>query len=316
MGILITILLFLLGILFSCGVPFTLAPQTVNPVRPDEPPTTATLEVDIQYSGGFYTEVFDYARDAPNVRHFVLVVPESEIQRAIEDMLWIFVSLEPHSDGSITMQEDRIADYGWGLEYLYEAPGGIFIGDFAPGTYGVVAAFLTAPLSREDAGVGDDVVLWAGVTGGGANSDLITVELTTEEKTTLEIPMTDANGWACPWLYVFDGENYVRYGEILRNLRGVENARTEITELVDYTVIDGVINLRIAEEKDEISYIDSFYLLVNDEPVYADDPRLSADDNDYLVLHLGDSIDLQFFVGDAAISSVQVVASGYYEVVE
>lgn len=316
----IVILLLLFGIAFSCAVPFSLTPLSDGL---DDPETSAegvaddsTLEINIAYEGGFYTDVFGYSSDAPNIRHYVLVVPESEIERATEDALWIFISLLPQNDGTTLMREDRIEDYGWGLDYLYDAPNGMFTGTFEPGTYGVATSFIAAPLSREDADVGDDAILWAGVTGGGANTAIFPVELTVGETTAFDVMVTDRDGWACPWLYVFDGENYVRYAEILRNIRGIENAQSEVTDLIHYTVIDGAINLRITEEKDEISYIDSFYLLVNGEPIYADDRRLSNTDGDYVILHRGDSIDLSFPVSIDSDATIQVMASGYYEVVE
>jgi len=250
------------------------------------------------------------------VRHYVLVVPESEIARATEDANRIFIGLLPQEDGTTLMREDRIADYGWALDYLYDAPNGVFTGTFEPGIYGVATSFITAPLPREDADVSEDVVLWAGVTGGGTNTDIVPVELNAGETTTLDVMITDSDGWACPWLYVFDGENYVRYAEILRNIRGAENAQSELTDLIHYTVIDGSIHLRIVEERDEISYIDAFYLLVDGEPVYADDPRLTTVDNEYVILHRGDSIDLSFAVSVVGDTTIQVMASGYYEVIE
>ncbi|MEQ8673922.1 MAG: hypothetical protein RLP44_13005 [Aggregatilineales bacterium] len=316
----IIVLLFLFGIAFSCAIPFSLTPFSEDL---DDPETSAdlisdesTLEIDIEYEGGFYTEAFDYSPDAPNIRHYVLVVPESEIERATEDALWIFISLLPQNDGSTLMREDRIEDYGWALEYLYDAPNAIFTGTFEPGTYGVATAFIAAAIPREDAEVGDDAVLWAGVTGGGANTDIVPVQLPAGETIALDVMMGDSDGWACPWLYVYDGENYVRYAEILRNLRGIENAQSEVTDLIHYTVVDGEIHLRIVEEKDEISYIDSFYLLVDGAPIYADDPRLRNNDANYVILQRGDSLDLSFSVNVESDTVIQVIASGYYETVE
>jgi hypothetical protein len=43
--------------------------------------------------------------------------------------------------------------------------------------------------------------------------------------------------------------------------------------------------------------------------VVADNPLLAADDDDYLILHQGESVDLQFVVPPGDIS---VVAVGYY----
>ncbi len=271
----------------------------------------AGLTVDIQYEGDFYTEVFGYRPDAGNIRHVVLVLPETLAART-DSPGWIFTSIEPQVEGGMVIRDNR-QEYQWALDYLYEAPGGVFSGVFKPGTYAVAAAFLAGPLSREEAEVGDDVLLWPGVTGGGASTEYRIVELVAGETTALTLAMTDANGWACPWLYVFDGTNYQRTSEILRNLRGAGNQRLEVTPLNTTYVTDGAIHLRVAEEKDETTTLDALYLLVDGVPVYADDSRLNVADGDIVILRQGDWLDLRFEVGDLAGDvSVVVVTVGYY----
>lgn len=271
----------------------------------------AGLTVDIQYEGDFYTEVFGYTPDAGNIRHIVLVLPETLAART-NSPGWIFTSIEPRVEGGMVIRDDR-QEYQWALDYLYEAPGGVFSGVFKPGRYAVAAAFLAGPLSREEAGVGDDVLLWPGVTGGGASTEYRIVELVAGETMALTFAMTDANGWACPWLYVFDGTSYQRTSEILRNLRGMGSQRLETTPLSAAYVIDGAIHLRVAEEKDETTTLDALYLLVDGVPVYASDSRLGAVDGAVVTLGQGDSFDLRFGVGDlAGDASMVVVAVGYY----
>lgn len=275
----------------------------------------AQLDVEIHYKGGFYTEVFGYAPDAPNIRHLVLVLPEM-LAPQTRGSAWIFSSLVPDAEGAITIRDDR-QEYAWTLDYLYEAPGGVFSGTFKPGRYAVAAAFLAGPVSREDSGVGEDVLLWAGMTGGGASTEYQIVELEAGNTTALLLRMTDANGWACPWLYVFDGDSYQRYSEILRNQRGATNNRGETTPLTAVSIVDGAIHLRVVEEKAEITYLDALYLLVNGQPVYTTDSRLSAADGEMIVLRQGDSLDLSFRVGDLlADALVSVVAAGYYAVLD
>jgi hypothetical protein len=78
----------------------------------------------------------------------------------------------------------------WAAPYLHLAPGG---------QYAVWTAFIAAPLSRTEAGVGDDAILWAGVIGGGASTRApLTVTVTAGQTTAPTVPLTDANGWACP----------------------------------------------------------------------------------------------------------------------
>lgn len=292
----------------SCVFPFVTLPGPAS----DTTPETGALDVTINYTGSWYVETFQYARDADNIRHFVLVVPESEAERA--DAGWIFTSLTFEADGEIGVREDR-QDYAWGLEYLHEAPQGYFTGDFAPGTYVVAAAFIAAPLSREEAEVGEDVLLWPGVTGGGASTDYQTVAIAAGETTFVTIQLTDENGWACPWLYVFDGQTFERRTEILRNLNSPAREDTEITPIGPAAVVDGYIVIRVAEEKAEVTTLDALALLIDGETVPAEgDPALAAVDGVYLVLRQGEARDLRFRAPDSFKDSdpVSVIVTGYY----
>jgi hypothetical protein len=277
-------------------------------------PTTGTLKVDINYVGSWYRDTFDYARDAANIRHFVLVVPESEASR--DDAGWIFTSLAFQEDGSLTVSEDR-QEYAWALEYVHEAPGGYFEGDFEPGSYAVAVAFIAAPLSREEAGAGSDAILWAGITGGGASTKYQTVVIDAGKITSITVPVTDEDGWACPWLYVYNGHSFERRTEILRNLRGQE--RTEATPLGPVPAVDGFIILQVAEERDEETFIDALSLRIDGVTVYPEGDsveaaRVAAVDGNALVLHQGEAYELRFRVPSSYIEGdpVEVSATGYY----
>ena len=63
----------------------------------------------------------------------------------------IFTSLRfPASPDEVLLREDG-QKYAWVLETLYEAAEGRFRGQFEPGTYYVAAAFIAAPLTKEEA---------------------------------------------------------------------------------------------------------------------------------------------------------------------
>jgi hypothetical protein len=158
-------------------------------------PTTSSdqgvLDVDIHYVGSWYRETFDYSRGAANIRHLVLVLPED---RAVGvDPGWIFTGLTFQA-GRLAVADDR-QEYAWALDYLYQAPQGYFTGEFDPGTYAVAVAFIAAPLSREEAGMGEDVVLWPGVTGGGASTGYKRVTLEAGETTAVTFRVEDDDGW-------------------------------------------------------------------------------------------------------------------------
>jgi hypothetical protein len=284
------VLLVLGSLLVTCPFPW-LIPMSSN--------DQGTLEVTITYRGDYYVDHFDYSPEAENFRHFVLVRPVDDDETP-DDAGQIFSSLAPQENGSLVLREDR-QDYAWALDYIYDAPQGHFQGEFEPGEYAVAAAFIIVP-SHEEAGVADDVILLPGAE---ASTDYQYIRIETGETTSLNFYMSDDHSMACPWLYVSTGGAFERRFEILRNVR--DHERTEITPLGPVT--ESTVTIRIAEEKDEITYLDAFYLEVDGVAVVADNPLLAADDDDYLILHQGESVDLQFVVPPGAIS---VVAVGYY----
>jgi hypothetical protein len=294
----------------SCTLPF------LPPPTPTLSPGMGGLSVNIDYTGTWYRETFEYSRQAENIRHYVLMMPASEVDRARAGA--IFTSLQfPENPGDERLRPDR-ADVAWALDDLYEAPEGHFRGEFEPGTYYLAVAFIAAPLSREEAEVGEDAVLYAGITGGGASTDYQEIAIEAGKWVDLTVTMTDANGWACPWLYVYNGHAFERRTEILRGVRGPEHEQTEISPLGMVPVIDGIITLRIAEEKDEITYLDALYLIVNGavvraEPASDASARIAETDQNYLIITRGESIEFRFQVPDARGQvPMTVVAAGYY----
>ena len=299
----------LLGLLVStaCSWPVLTLPDAL---------AKGVLDVEIDYSGDFYHEVFDYSRDAANIRHYVLILPEEMASRG--DPGWIFTSLDVQADGTLAVRDDR-QEYAWALPYILYAPRGFYTHELEPGNYVVAAAFVAGPVSREQVGAGDDAILWPGITGGGASTDFRTITIEPGETTRITFSMTDRNGWACPWLYVFDGSGFERRTEVLRNLRGPQHEQTETTAIGAVKVIDGAVIVRIVEEKDEVAYVDSLALVSGAGAIAAetDDAataKLASDDGDYLVLRKGDAVELRFPApaGLADGDSVSVVVNGYY----
>lgn len=277
-------------------------------------PDKAVLDVTITYSGGFYTQTFHYAPDAPNIWHFVLVMPESETAKG--DAGWVFTSLSLQPTG-LTVRDDR-QQYAWALPYVHEAPKAHFVGEFDPGTYAVAGAFIAGPIPPEQAGA-EPGSLYPGVTGGGANSDYQTVTLQKGQTISITIALTDSNGWACPWLYIFDGQAFARRTEILRNVRGPQNEQTEITPLGPVTAVNGEIVIKVAEEKDEVTSIDRLALRIGGVIVPAGaDPGLAdqvaAVDGNRLTLRRGESAEFRFPVpaGYTPGDPVSVIVTGYY----
>jgi hypothetical protein len=210
--------------------------------------------------------------------------------------------------------------YAWVLDYLHLAPGGRYSADLPAGQYQVATAILAAPISREEAAVTEDVILYPGITGGGLSSTAYTtVDVAPDQPQNLNFVLTDADGWACPWLYVHDGSKYVRITEILRNVRGKSQERVETTTLSGLPVVDGTLRVRIQEEKAETSYIDQLTLTIDGVELLPDggaSVTLAARDDKYQVLHQGDAIEITFVLPSALAARNRVdgtlTAAGYY----
>ena len=104
-------------------------------------------------------------------------------------------------------------------------------------------------------------------------------------------------------------------------MRGRQNERTEVSPIGLVEVVDGVITLRVAEEKHEITFIDEFYILVDGVKVQAEeDSRAVASvlvkDGDYLTLANGESQEFRFRLPETFAArrrvAVSVVVSGFY----
>lgn len=298
--------------LFMMGCTFPFLASLTGSTHTDG---NGVLDVNINYTGSWYVDTFGYARDAENVRHFVLVIPADLAQDVNPGAVFTSIALLP--DG-IGVREGR-EDYAWALDYVHEVPEGYLTATFEPGTYAVAAAFITGPLSREEANAGDDAILWAGITGGGASTDFETVTLAAGETESVTFLLTDDDGWACPWLYVWNGEGYERRTEILRNVRSAALEQTEVTAIGSVSAVNGEIVIRIAEEKDEVTYLDALTLQIGDTVLAAESGAettalLAGIDGQYLVLHEGESVELRFRAPEGFVdgANATVIATGYY----
>ena len=271
------------------------------------------LQIDGDYRGTWYRETFGYTRYAENIAHFVLVMPESQVDRATADQVFSSIDFSTFP-GALSVREDR-EELAWALEHVYEAPGGYFGGQFEPGTYYVAAAFVAAPISREG-----DAILYAGMTGGGASTDYEKIEIEPGENT-ITLSLTDRDGWACPWLYVYDGHSFERRTEILRNVQGKQNEQTEISPIGPVEIVDGSITLMVTEEKEEITFIDELTIIADGIKVRAGasscaTAKVNERDQDYLTLASGESCEFRFRLPDSFAgrqrATVSVIVSGFY----
>lgn len=115
---------------------------------------------------------------------------------------------------------------------------------------------------------------------------------------------------ACPWVYV-DG---VKVGEILRNLRG--KAAYAAQPLALPAAAPGVLRVRVAEEEDEVTFLDEIWVEADGvrlEPLACAataPPAYCAADHVPLRMVRGDAIELEFALPTA--TTPTVIARGYY----
>ena len=213
--------------------------------------STGILEVDIAYDGDWFREVYNYSPQAENVRHYVLVIPESQ---HLTYQIPAFRAFHLLTDWGRE-------EFSWAFDYLYEAPAGHFSEEFVPGTYYVAAAFVVAHESLAEAAPGEGTSLGPGI--GGASTDYQEIVIEPGQTRSITFHITDENGWACPWLYIYDGQRFVRMTEILREHRGSESERTEVSRIGPVRIANDNVILRVAEEQAEIAFIDQLYLVVD-----------------------------------------------------
>jgi hypothetical protein len=279
------------------------------------------LEMDIVYSGDWYRETFSYTRQAENIKHFVLVMPERLYLTYQVPAHDVFLSIQFPTNPDDPLVKEGREEFSWAFDYLYEAAEGRFREEFAPGRYYVAVAFIAAPISRDEANESDDGLLYPGITGGGASTDYQEIVMEPEQIRSVTWHITDADGWACPWVYVYDGRRFVRMTEILRDLRGKQSERTEVSRIGLVRTVGDTIIVRVAEEREEIAFIDQLYLVVDGVKVVAEsDPQVAAKvaeiDQNYLIITSGEFYEFKFrrrgsFVG-GELADVLVVASGFY----
>jgi hypothetical protein len=162
--------------------------------------TSGWLAVDIVYYGQWYRDTFHYSKEAPNIRHVAVIMPEAQYEATphVPGQICSHLSF-PVDDEPLQFRSGE-AEANWDVSVLHPVPTQV---ELEAGRYYVGGCFIAAPLSRQDAGAGDDAILYAGITGGGAASDYRVVTIQPGERKEISIALTDQDGWACPWVYVF-----------------------------------------------------------------------------------------------------------------
>jgi hypothetical protein len=106
-------------------------------------------------------------------------------------------------------------------------------------------------------------------------------------------------------------------------MRGSDQEGTETTPIGPVMNVDGSIVIKVTEEKDEVSYIDSLYLVIDGVAIAAQAEsavvaQIAAVDGDDLILHRGQSYEFRFPVPPSWHDQqpASVVVTGYYTAVD
>jgi hypothetical protein len=119
---------------------------------------------------------------------------------------------------------------------------------------------------------------------------------------------------ACPFVYILENNKFIYKGEIIRNLIGKQSELSQ--KLTLGTLKKGKITIRISEEKNEISYINTINLEIN-KKLYSIKTKdiinnlIDKSDNKYLILKKGEYIDFEYVLDSD--SNVNIVCKGYYD---
>ena len=123
-----------------------------------------------------------------------------------------------------------------------------------------------------------------------------------------------ANLAACPWIYVDGAAGPIRVGEILRDVRG--RAAYTLQDLALPAAAAGPLHVRVAEEEDEVTFLDEIYVDADGLHVAPTacateaPPAYCAADHQPHRMERGDVLELTFELPRGATPTV--FARGYY----
>ena len=160
----------------------------------------------------------------------------------------------------------------------------------------------------------------------GSSADGVVFEslnITSDSKFSFSFGPSDFKDWnclSCPWLYVFDGKDYVRKTEILKDLVGEEARQTTRYTIQSEAVVDGKLKIKIQEEKEEITHLDQLLIDIGGKKYPAcqingiTKAQLTASDNNFILLKKGESIELEFNLPKnlPAGTALTLESEGYY----
>jgi hypothetical protein len=156
-----------------------------------------------------------------------------------------------------------------------------------------------------------------------ASDGVVLQEVDIQEDKTFSLKKSDFKDWnclSCPWLYIWDGKEFVKQTEVIKDVVGKANEQTTFTALKPSCFINKRLKIKLQEEKDEITYLNQVILKIGEKsftPSHTSliNSTLTKLDNQYHILKKGEMIELEFEI-DANIDlkqNIYLEVSGYYE---
>lgn len=125
--------------------------------------------------------------------------------------------------------------------------------------------------------------------------------------------------YSCPWVYLFNGEKYIKYDEIIKDQNSEHLDKYQSLKISNNFIVNNTLSILINEELDETSYLDHIYLDIDGYKIYPANNnsvfvKLLNSDNDYLVLNKGECLTLYFEIPVPClkINEVNFIVKGYY----
>ena len=126
-------------------------------------------------------------------------------------------------------------------------------------------------------------------------------------------------GILCPFVYIKQNNVYIKQGEIIKNQNSKELDKYDYLEIPFEMIENNILEIKISEEKDEISYLDHIYLQVGNKIIQPECKteilqKIQLNDSEYYQLQKGEYFELKFNLPANIDKStkIQLVAKGYY----
>lgn len=211
----------------------------------------------------------------------------------------------------ISQQEAKAAgQFGWWQAWQNKKKAGEYFKTpytfkkIIPGTYTIV---VFNPTAQTNGNGGDGVVLEK-------------VIVSKKFKLNAYYAKEDFKEWyclSCPWLYVHNGKCFVKETEILKDVVGKKNKTTTRFEIAHEAIQNGLLKIKVQEEKDEITHLDQLHIKINGK-IYLPQEKvagmLATNDGQYKKLKKGESIALTFKLPTSLKTTDKVVleSTGFY----